>query len=97
MKYMLSVSGLGQKSLYTRVGYVYPYSHSLVTVVYLCHVSHYITYYIPIIGVPVVVVCHDQVRRGSETHKLIPPDSAIDPLVISQSSVWCKYIIYNLL
>ena len=23
-------------------------------------------------------------------HKLIPPDSAIDPLVTSQSGVWCK-------
>ena len=23
-------------------------------------------------------------------HELIPPDSAIEPLVISQSGVWCK-------
>ena len=52
----------------------------------------------------IVVVCHDQVRRkvsqgsrcqdsrcrGSYTHQLIPPDSAIDPLVTSQSGVWCK-------
>ena len=46
-----------------------------------------------------VVVCHDQVRRqvsqglrcrDSQAHELIPPDSAIDPLVPSQSGVWCK-------
>ena len=46
-----------------------------------------------------VLVCHDQVRlqvsqgfrcRDSYTHELIPPDSAIDPLVTSQSDVWCK-------
>ena len=30
---------------YSRVEDVYPYSHGLVTVVYLWHVSHYITYY----------------------------------------------------
>ena len=47
----------------------------------------------------VVVVCHDQVRlqvsqdfdcRDSLTHELISPDSAIDPLVTSQSGVWCN-------
>ena len=46
-----------------------------------------------------VVVFHDQVRRqvsqgshcrGSYTHELISPDSAIDLLVTSQSGVWCK-------
>ena len=46
-----------------------------------------------------VVVCHDQVRRqvsqgsrcrGSYTHESIPSDSAIDPLVTSQSGVCCK-------
>ena len=47
----------------------------------------------------VVVVCHDQVRcqvsqgfhcRDSQTHELIPPDSAKDPLMTSQLGVWCK-------
>ena len=47
----------------------------------------------------VVVVCHDQVRRqvsqgsrcrGSLMHELISPDSAIYPLVTSQSGVCCK-------
>ena len=47
----------------------------------------------------VVVVCHAQVRRqvsqgsrcrGSLMHELISPDSAIDLLVTSQSSVCCK-------
>ena len=47
----------------------------------------------------VVVVCHGQVRRqvsegsrcrGSLMHKLISPDSAIDPLVTSQLGVCCK-------
>ena len=46
-----------------------------------------------------VVVCRCQVRRqvskgsrcrGSLMHELISPDSAIDPLVISQSGVCCK-------
>ena len=35
--------------------YVYPYSHSLVTVVYLCHVSHYITYYTGYDNIPASV------------------------------------------
>ena len=48
---------------------------------------------------PRVVVCHDQVRlqvsqgfrcRDSKTHELIPQEYAIDPLVTSQSGVWCK-------
>ena len=34
-----------RSALYPGVEYVCPYSHSLLTVVYLCHVSHYITYY----------------------------------------------------
>ena len=47
----------------------------------------------------VVVVCYGQVRRqvsqgsrcqGSLIHELISPDSAIDPLVTSQSGVCCK-------
>ena len=52
------------------------------------------------VGVPVVVVvCHDQVCRqvsqgfrcrDSYRNKLIPPDSAKDPLVTSQLGVWCK-------
>ena len=29
-------------------------------------------------------------RRSFSTYELIPPDSAIDPLVTSQSDVWCK-------
>ena len=41
-----------------------------------------------------VVVCHDQVRlqvsQGFRCRELISPDSAIDPLVTSQSGVWCK-------
>ena len=38
-----------------------------------------------------VVVCNGQVRwRGSLMHELISPDSAIDPLVTSQSGVCCK-------
>ena len=48
-----------------------------------------------------VVVCYDQVRlqvsqgfrcRDSKTHELISPDSSIDPLVTSQSGVWCKLV-----
>ena len=46
---VISLRSGPEVQLYTRVGYVYPYSHSLVTVVYLCHVSHYITYYIPLL------------------------------------------------
>ena len=51
------------------------------------------------LSVVVVVVCHDQVRlqvsqgfrcRYSQTHELISPDFAIDPLVTSQPAVWCK-------
>ena len=47
----------------------------------------------------VVFVCHSQVRRhvsqgsrcrGSLMHELISLDSAIDPLVTSQSGVCCK-------
>ena len=47
----------------------------------------------------VVVICHDQVRsqvsqgscrRGSSTLESIPPASAIDPPVASQSGVRCK-------
>ena len=49
--------------------------------------------------IPVVVVCHGQVRpqvskgsrcRGSYTYGFIPPASAIDPLVTSQSGVRFK-------